>query len=38
MYVEPSACSEAAKQAYLFSLRLPPKGATCMVDQHLWGS
>ena len=36
-YSEPSACRDTAKQAYLISLTLPPKGATCAVDELPWG-
>jgi hypothetical protein len=36
-YSEPSACRDAAKQAYLISLRLPFPGAVCQVDQLPWG-
>lgn len=37
MYVEPSACRDAAKLAYLVSLQLPPAGTVCGVDQLPWG-
>ena len=36
-YSEPSACRDAAKDAYLVSLRLPRQGAVCQVDQLPWG-
>jgi pimeloyl-ACP methyl ester carboxylesterase len=36
-YSEPSACREAAKDAYLISRRLPSTGAVCPVDQLPWG-
>jgi len=37
MYVEPSTCRDDAELAYLVSLRLPPKGAACDVDQLPFG-
>jgi len=36
-YSEPSACRDTAKQAYLISLKLPPHGKVCAVDQLPWG-
>ncbi|MBV9381807.1 MAG: alpha/beta fold hydrolase [Streptosporangiaceae bacterium] len=36
-YSEPSTCRDAAKQAYLISLRLPPRGLVCQVNQLPWG-
>jgi pimeloyl-ACP methyl ester carboxylesterase len=37
MYVEPSTCRDDAELAYLVSLRLPPKGTVCNVDQLPFG-
>jgi pimeloyl-ACP methyl ester carboxylesterase len=37
MYVEPSTCRDDAELAYLMSLRLPPKGTVCNVDQLPFG-
>jgi pimeloyl-ACP methyl ester carboxylesterase len=36
-YSEPSSCRDSAKQAYLISLRLPPRGEACAVNQLPWG-
>jgi pimeloyl-ACP methyl ester carboxylesterase len=36
-YSEPSACRDAAKQVYLISLKPPPPGEACPVDQLPWG-
>ena len=36
-YSEPSSCRDAAKQAYLISLKLPPRGEVCAVNQLPWG-
>jgi len=37
MFVEPSTCRDDAELAYLVSLRLPPRGAVCDVDQLPFG-
>ena len=37
MFVEPSTCRDDAELAYLASLRLPPEGTICNVDQLPWG-
>jgi pimeloyl-ACP methyl ester carboxylesterase len=37
MFVEPSACRDAAELAYLTSHKLPAAGATCQVDQLPFG-
>jgi pimeloyl-ACP methyl ester carboxylesterase len=37
MYVEPSTCRDDAELAYLVSLRLPPKGIVCNVDELPFG-
>jgi pimeloyl-ACP methyl ester carboxylesterase len=37
MYVEPSTCRDAAQAAYLISLKLPPTGTICPVDQLPFG-
>lgn len=37
MFVEPSACRQAAEAAYLTSLKLPPKGKVCQVSRLPWG-
>lgn len=37
MFVEPSACRDAAKLAYLVSLKLPAKGTVCPVDELPFG-
>ncbi len=37
MFVEPSTCRDDAELAYLVSLRLPPEGTVCNVDQLPWG-
>jgi pimeloyl-ACP methyl ester carboxylesterase len=37
MYVEPSTCRDDAELAYLVSLRLPPRGTVCNVDQLPFG-
>jgi pimeloyl-ACP methyl ester carboxylesterase len=36
-YSEPSPCRDAAKDAYLISLKLPAVGAVCQVSQLPWG-
>jgi pimeloyl-ACP methyl ester carboxylesterase len=36
-YSEPSSCRDNAKQAYLISLKLPPRGKVCAVNQLPWG-
>jgi pimeloyl-ACP methyl ester carboxylesterase len=36
-YSEPSACRDAARDAYLITLQLPPAGTVCPVDQLPWG-
>jgi TAP-like protein len=36
-YSEPSTCRDTAKQAYLISLKLPPRGKVCAVNQLPWG-
>ena len=36
-YSEPSTCRDTAKQSYLISLKLPPRGKVCAVDQLPWG-
>jgi hypothetical protein len=37
MYVEPSTCRDTAQAAYLISVKLPPKGTVCPVDQLPFG-
>ncbi len=37
MYVEPSTCRDAAQAAYLISVKLPPTGTICPVDQLPFG-
>jgi len=37
MFVEPSTCRDDAELAYLVSLRLPPEGTVCSVDQLPFG-
>jgi pimeloyl-ACP methyl ester carboxylesterase len=37
MYVEPSACRDAAQAAYLISVKLPAAGTVCPVDQLPFG-
>ena len=37
MFVEPSTCRDDAELAYLVSLRLPPPGTVCNVDQLPFG-
>jgi pimeloyl-ACP methyl ester carboxylesterase len=37
MYVEPSTCRDAAQAAYLISVKLPPTGTVCPVDQLPFG-
>jgi hypothetical protein len=37
MYVEPSICRDNAELAFLVSLRLPPRGTVCDVDQLPFG-
>jgi pimeloyl-ACP methyl ester carboxylesterase len=36
-YSEPSSCRDTTKQAYLISLKLPPRGEVCAVNQLPWG-
>jgi pimeloyl-ACP methyl ester carboxylesterase len=36
-YSEPSSCRDDAEQAYLISLKLPPRGEVCAVNQLPWG-
>jgi len=37
MFVEPSACRQAAEAAYFTALKLPPQGKVCQVDLLPWG-